>query len=206
MKWRVSNCTFHAKRSMFWHLPSVPPLGIYGSKILGRNCHSWVEGRMLDSRTRITASVWVKRLASVQSSWIWAFYTKACVYVCLYACMCVRACDNVCVVANIDARSQRPHPSTACTRTPRAASDSSFAPASTELVCHCLSMFGEGAWERLSGCLEGHVWMRSLLGARCRSGGPTSTEQTGSWQTPQSTGRSERLPGGVEKACACVRL
>jgi len=26
MKWRVSSCTFHAKRSMFWLLPSVPPL------------------------------------------------------------------------------------------------------------------------------------------------------------------------------------
>ena len=24
----MSSCTFHAKRSMFWLLPSVPPLGI----------------------------------------------------------------------------------------------------------------------------------------------------------------------------------
>ena len=29
MKWRVSSCTNHAKRCMFWLLPSVPPLFSY---------------------------------------------------------------------------------------------------------------------------------------------------------------------------------
>jgi hypothetical protein len=60
MKWRVSSCTFYAKRRLFGLLPSVPPLRIYCRFLAG-----WeVFGEML---SRWTPNMHNNKMATYQS-------------------------------------------------------------------------------------------------------------------------------------------